>query len=128
MSDERAKVKVQQEKQQTSNLEVPMLFEGKNVRIANHCFKQIAAKGFDPEKVRKAIVDPEKVTEVRKHPGQLRACGWGYAVVLAPHNHGREWMAVTVYLDGVVTPLRPDQKNDPAALASARVARAEKSA
>lgn len=127
MTDERAKVEVQQDKTNTS-LEASMLFEGKNVRVSNHCREQIIKKGFDPEMIRKAIVDPEKVTDVRRHPGQLRACGWGVAVILAPYNHGREWLAVTVYLDGVKTPLREDQKNDPAALASARVAQAEKSA
>lgn len=125
MSDERAKVETQQGKNDSPNMEVPMLFEGKNVRISNHCREQIIKKGFDAEKVRKAITDPEKVTDVRKHPGQLRACGWDYAVILAPYSNGHEWLAVTVYLDQVVTPLRPDQMNDPAALASKRVAQAE---
>lgn len=101
-----------------------MLFEEKNVRVSNHCVKQILAKGFDAEMIRRAIEHPEKVTEVTAKPGQLRACGSGVAVVLAPHNQGREWMAVTVYKDGVPTPLREDQKNDPRALASSRVASA----
>lgn len=128
MTDERARVESQQGKQHSPNLEDPMLFEDKNVRVSNHCVSQIVKKGFDPEMVRRAIEHPEKVTEVTAKPGQLRACGHGVAVVLAPHNKGREWMAVTVYLDGVRTPLREDQKNDPRALASKRVAEAESAA
>ena len=99
-----------------------MEFQGKNVRVANHCLKQILAKGFTAEQIRSAIEDPEKVTDVLAKPGQRRACGAGVAVVLAPNNNGREWMAVTVYLDGIKTPLRDDQKNDPRALTSKRLA------
>lgn len=105
-----------------------MLFEEKNVRVSNHCVKQILAKGFDPEMVRRAIEHPEKVTEVTAKAGQVRACGYGVAVVLAPFNNGKEWMAMTAYKDGVPTPVREDQKDDPRALASTRVAMAQATA
>lgn len=88
-----------------------MKFENKNVRVTNHCRKTIIAKGFDPEKVRRAVEHPEQVTDVLKYPGQLRAIGEGLAVVLAPAGSG--WVMVTVYLDGVLTPPRPDQMNTP---------------
>lgn len=90
-----------------------MKFEGKNVRVTQHVRDTIVKKGFDAEKVRRAIEHPEKVTDVLKHPGQVRAIGEGLAVVLAPYARGKEWMAVTVYLDGVLTPPRPDQMNTP---------------
>lgn len=88
-----------------------MLFEDKNVRVSQHCRETIVRKGFDAEKVRRAVENPERVTEVRKHPGQVRAIGEGLAVVLAPYAGGREWTAVTVYADGVLTAPRPDQMN-----------------
>lgn len=101
-----------------------MLFEDKNVRLSEHIRRQILNKGFDPQKVYNAINDPERVTEVTAHEGQVRAIGYGMAVVLAPYRNGTEWMAMTVYLDEVVTPLREDQKDDPAALNSKRLANA----
>lgn len=92
-------------------------FEGK-VEFTNHFVDQIKAKGLNPEDVIRAIYSPYKVTPVTKHPGQLRYCGSGVAVVV------RDSVAITVYLDGVCTPLREDQKSDSAACNSARVRRA----
>lgn len=84
-----------------------MKFEGKNVRVTQHVRDTIIKKGFDAEKVRRAVESPEQVTDVLKYPGQVRAIGEGLAVVLRPE--GRGWLAVTVYLDRVLTPPRPDQ-------------------
>ena len=83
-----------------------------------HCIAQAKAKGFTPAQIRDAVENPYKITEVRRYPGQKRYCGRkGLAVVL----DGRK--AVTCYLDGIVTPMRPDQHNDPHAQRSHRLAR-----
>lgn len=86
-----------------------------NVTFSDHFKKQFREKGFTTKQIREAIEHPYKVTPVTRYPGQLRYCGGGVAVVM----RGRT--AVTVYLDGVVTPLREDQKDDPAALNSRRL-------
>jgi len=88
-----------------------MKFEGKNVRVTQHVRDTIIKKGFDPEKVRRAIENPERTTDVLKYPGQIRSIGEGLAVVMRPD--GRGWLAITVYLDGVLTPPREDQLKTP---------------
>ena len=85
------------------------------VTFSDHFKRQFKEKGFTTAQVKKAIENPYKITDVRRYPGQKRYCGGGIAIVM------RGTVAVTVYLDGVVTPLREDQKNDPAALNSRRL-------
>lgn len=85
------------------------------VRFTEHFKKQFRSKGFTSAQIREAIEHPYKITDVRRYPGQRRYCGGGVAVVM------RDRTAITVYLDGVVTPLRPDQLNDTAALNSTRI-------
>lgn len=85
------------------------------VTFTEHFKRQFRAKGFTTAQIREAIESPYKVTDVTRYPGQKRYCGGGVAVVM------RDNVAVTVYLDGVVTPLRPDQMNDPAARSSRRI-------
>lgn len=85
------------------------------VTFSNHFLAQFREKGFTTAQVREAIESPYKITDVRRYPGQKRYCGGGVAIVM------RDTTAITIYLDGVVTPLRPDQMNDPAALRSRRV-------
>lgn len=88
------------------------------VEFSPHFISQFRAKGFTTAQVKDAIEQPYKVTDVRRYPGQRRYCGrLGLAIVMDGNR------AVTCYLDGVVTPLRDDQKNDPAALASRRLNR-----
>lgn len=88
-----------------------------DVRFTEHFKEQFRAKGFTTAQVREAIESPYKVTDVRRYPGQKRYCGGGVAVVIDADGV----TARTIYLDGVVTPLRPDQMNDPAALRSRRL-------
>lgn len=85
------------------------------VVFTSHFKKQFREKGFTTAQIREAIENPYKITDVRRYPGQRRYCGGGVAVVM------RDNYAITVYLDGVVTPLRPDQMNDAAALNSRRL-------
>ncbi len=92
-----------------------------DVRVTAHFRAQMSAKGFDMGDVARALLDPYKVTEVRRYPGQVRFCGAGLAVVVAVE--AGFFNLITVYLDGVVTPMREDQRTDGAALASQRLAR-----
>ncbi len=87
------------------------------VTFSPHFIAQAIAKGFTAEQIASAIEQPEKVTEVRRYVGQQRYCGAGVAIVLDGNR------AVTLYADGIVTPLREDQKSDRAALNSKRVSR-----
>lgn len=86
-----------------------------NVDFTPHFIKQVRTKGFTAEQIQEAIERPYKITDVRRYPGQRRYCGGGIAVVMDGNR------AITAYLDGVVTPLREDQKNDRAALNSRRL-------
>lgn len=88
------------------------------ITFSHHANRQMATKGFTREQVLAAVRNPYKVTDVRRYPGQLRYCGSGVAVVV-DGNH-----VVTIYLDGIPTPLRADQMNDPEALSSKRPGRA----
>ncbi len=86
-----------------------------DVTYARHFVTQAIEKGFTAEQIQEAIEKPYKVTDVTAHPGQKRYCGGGVAVVMDGTH------AITIYLDGVVTPMREDQKSDPNALASRRL-------
>lgn len=87
------------------------------VNFKRHLWKQAEEKGFTREQIYEAIETPYKITDVSAHEGQQRYCGAGVAVVMDGNS------AITVYADGIRTALRPDQMNDPAALASKRALR-----
>lgn len=88
------------------------------VTFCQHFKDQFKVKGFTTAQIKDALSNPYKITDVRRYPGQLRYCGrLGLAIVMNGTT------AVTLYEDGVVTALRPDQMNDPAALASRRLNR-----
>ncbi|KQP62979.1 hypothetical protein [Nocardioides sp. Leaf285] len=94
--------------------------------LTPHLIAQAKAKGITPSQIREALERPYKVTDVTRYPGQERYCGHGInqrpgvAVVVDAQRR----QAITVYLDGVVTEIREDQKHDAAALASRRLAHA----
>lgn len=90
------------------------------VTFTRHFLTQAAKKGFTAEQITAAIETPYKVTAVTRHPNQVRYCGAGIAVVMDQEQH----TAITAYLDGVVTPMREDQRHDPAARTSRRLATA----
>lgn len=85
------------------------------VSFSAHFIRQAREKGFTADQIQQAIENPYKVTDVRRYPGQKRYCGAGVACVLDGTT------AITIYADGIVTPMREDQKSDPAALASKRL-------
>lgn len=88
------------------------------VTYSRHFLTQAIAKGFTAEQIMSAVAEPYKVTPVTRHPGQSRYCGAGVAVVIDSST----LTAITVYLDGVVTDMRDDQRHDAAALSSRRLA------
>lgn len=93
-------------------------FSGRTkVTFTDHFLRQAATKGFTADQIKSALRTPEKVTRVTRYPGQLRYCGAGVAVVMDGTN------AITLYADGIVTPLRDDQRTDAAALTSNRLRR-----
>lgn len=106
----------------TTTLPQTGLTSGDLIKVTDHIKRQMAAKGITSAQVLGALRNPYKVTPVTRYPGQRRYCGNGVAVVVEPDDN-RRYTLVTVYLDGVVTDLRPDQMNDPAALNSTRLAR-----
>jgi hypothetical protein len=81
-----------------------------------HFRAQVLAKGFTMSQIVSALTHPDKVTDVTDYPGQKRYCGAGVAVVMDGNT------TVTAYVDGVVTDLREDQRRDPRALNSRRLA------
>lgn len=95
------------------------------VTFTNHFIKQARHKGFTAEQIQVAIEQSDKpkraggscdVTRVTKYPSQRRYIGSGVAVVMDGNT------AITIYADGIVTPMREDQRNDPEAQASRRLA------
>ena len=89
----------------------------REIRFTNHFIKQARHKGFTAEQIQSAIESPYKITKVSKHEGQLRYCGDGVAVVMDGNS------AITIYADGVITPMREDRKDDPDARTSVRLSR-----
>lgn len=89
--------------------------------ITPHFEDVLRKKGFSLEDALAACRNPKKRTSVSRHPHQWRFCGAGLAVIVDYTNKKKPEL-VTVYLDGVITPLREDQKNDLAAVNSGRIA------
>ena len=90
------------------------------LHLTRHVRETLRSKGIAGANVRNALIHPYKITEVRRYPGQWRYCGAGVAVVVDfTYSVPR---VITVYLDGVVTPMRPDQYDDVHALNSKRLA------
>jgi len=88
-----------------------------NWKFSDHAIRQARTKGFTADQILGALNNPYKITDVTRYPGQKRHCGSGIAVVVDGDR------VITMYLDGVVTALRPDQMSDPAALNSRRLGR-----
>lgn len=76
-----------------------------------HVLRQILAKGFTSEQIKKAFSEPRKVVASRTHPGQTRVMGSG--VCLVGEIAGQTFRLITVFADGVLTPPRPDQMDTP---------------
>lgn len=71
------------------------------------------AKGFDPRDVIGAWKEGTRVQDVRKHPGQFRIIGHDICIIGEPETSTGHFRFITLYMDGVLTPPRPDQLNTP---------------
>ena len=76
-----------------------------NFRLTQHVQAQAAAKGIDLGKLERVLAHPSRITNVSRYPNQSRYIGEGIAVIVDDRTNA----VITVYLDGVITPLRPDQ-------------------
>ena len=85
--------------------------QGMALKITRHAAQTMINKGFDANTVRATFTEPTEVYPSRSHPGQYRVTGNGLCLVGKPE--GRIFVLITVYLDRVVTPVRPDQLNTP---------------
>lgn len=95
------------------------------IKPSAHFIRQMQAKGITKAQLMDALTNPYKVTDVTRYPGQERYCGRGVdnlpgiAVIVSKDNG--IYNLITLYLDGVVTAMRPDQMNDPYARSSRRL-------
>ena len=76
-----------------------------NFRLTAHVQQQAAAKGIDLAQLQRVLANPDRITKVTRYENQARYIGEGIAVIVCTTNGA----VITVYLDGVITPLRPDQ-------------------
>lgn len=75
--------------------------------VTQHFKDTIEAKGFDTNDVIGLLKDPEEFYPSNSHPGQYRVTGRGLCVVGEPRDD--KFILITIYLDKVLTPPRPDQ-------------------
>jgi hypothetical protein len=75
--------------------------------LTAHAKKQMVEKGFSEQDVYDMFFEPSRVYPSKSHPGQFRVAGNGMCLVGRPS--GVEFVCITMYADGVLTPPRPDQ-------------------
>ena len=102
--------------------------KGDFLTFSEHAKDQMRKKGFTQAQGYDALMRPYKITESRAYHRQWRFCGRGPdgqpGIAVIVDFSGPKPEVVTAYLDGVVTAQREDQKNDPRAQNSRRLARA----
>ena len=74
-------------------------------RYTRHLIEQAENKNIPLEKIGAVLQSPARITTVTKYPNQSRYIGKGIAVIVDTTTRA----VITVYLDGIITPLRPDQ-------------------
>lgn len=80
---------------------------GLTLQPTRHALRTILDKGFTGEQILTAFSTPDEVYPSKSHPGQYRVTGQGVCLVGEPR--GKNFVLVTVYADGVLTPPREDQ-------------------
>ena len=80
-----------------------MCSEIKAMRLTKHIISKAQELGISLDNIKAVLEHPKTTAPSLLHPGQVRYTGGGIAVMVA------DGVAVTVYLDTVRTPLRPDQ-------------------
>lgn len=73
--------------------------------LTNHIRAQARSKGISLETITQVLAKPARITKVTRYPNQSRYIGKGICVIVNTTTRA----AITTYLDGVITPLRPDQ-------------------
>jgi hypothetical protein len=76
--------------------------------MTTHALRTIADKGISLEDVRAVWKDPDTRYASHRHPGQHKRIGRGLCLACDDAT-GR---VITVFVDQVATPLRPDQERD----------------
>lgn len=75
--------------------------------MTQHATRVMHEKGFDPTTVARTLRNPSEVYPSGNHPGQYRITGNGLCIVGKPE--GDVFVIITMYLDRIITELRPDQ-------------------
>lgn len=88
-----------------------MNFHSLTPRPTRHFLNTVKSKGFNPHDIVSTLKNPTEVYPSKSHPGQWRVTGNGLCVVGKPEES--EFVLITVYLDRVLTEVRPDQLNTP---------------
>lgn len=76
-------------------------------RLTRHARDRAAEKGFSLDALASVFAEPEYVYPSGSHPGQWRVCGNGICMVGTVSEDS--FTVITVYVDGVMTPLRADR-------------------
>lgn len=84
--------------------------EGMRLTMTRHACKQAASKGFTAEQIQRCFDSPKKVYPSKSHPGQYRIVDQDICLVGVPVS-ATEFRAITLYVNGSLTPPRPDQMN-----------------
>jgi hypothetical protein len=75
------------------------------IKLTYHAIVTAKSKGFSPVDVLDVANRPASRYPSKNHPGQYRHTGRGLCCVISEDG----LKVVTVYQDGIITPLRPEQ-------------------
>ena len=78
------------------------------ITMTAHALRTVADKGINLDDVRAVWKDPDVQYPSNRHPGQHKRIGRGLCLACDDVT-GK---VITVFVDQVVTPLRPDQARD----------------
>ena len=79
----------------------------KSMTFTRHATQQAIDKRISADAIRSCFTDTSEYYPSGSHPGQYRMTGHGVCLVGVPE--GDTFRVITLYLDRVITPLRPDQ-------------------
>jgi hypothetical protein len=78
------------------------------ITMTSHALRTVADKGINLDDVRAVWNDPDTTYPSHRHPGQHKRIGRGLCLACDDVT-GK---VITVFVDQVATPLRPDQARD----------------
>jgi predicted house-cleaning NTP pyrophosphatase (Maf/HAM1 superfamily) len=79
----------------------------RRMTFTRHATETAIAKRISVDAIRSCFTDTSEYYASGSHPGQYRMTGSGVCLVGTPQ--GDTFNVITLYLDRVITPLRPDQ-------------------